>query len=97
MTSSTTPLPAGGSTGTPASTTAGSRPKNRNSTGASAKYSTPIPHMTAHPHPNATHPAWAKRMHRVLKSLNQELVDYKGFTRYRDQAVQWLSQFDDGK
>ena len=45
----------------------------------------------------ATNPAWAKRMHRVLKSLNQELVDYKGFTRYRDAAVEWLSQFDDGR
>ena len=44
----------------------------------------------------ATNPAWAKRMHRVLKSLNQDLVDYKGFTRYRDAAVEWLSQFDDG-
>ena len=45
----------------------------------------------------ATNPAWAKRMHRVLKSLNQELVDYKGFTRYRDAAVEWLSKYDDGK
>ncbi|OWP52303.1 heme-dependent oxidative N-demethylase family protein [Pseudomonas nitroreducens] len=45
----------------------------------------------------ATHPAWAKRMHRVLKSLNQELVDYKGFTRYHQQAVEWLSKYDDGQ
>jgi hypothetical protein len=45
----------------------------------------------------ATNPAWAKRMHRVLKSLDQQLVDYKGFTRYHQQAVQWLSQFDDGQ
>lgn len=41
-------------------------------------------------------PQWAKRMHRVLKGLDQELVDYKGFTRYRDAAVAWLSRYDDG-
>ncbi|SDR97380.1 heme-dependent oxidative N-demethylase family protein [Pseudomonas oryzae] len=41
-------------------------------------------------------PQWAKRMHRVLKTLDQELVDYKGFTRYRDAAVAWLAQYDDG-
>ena len=41
-------------------------------------------------------PQWAKRMHRVLKTLDQQLVDYKGFTRYRDAAVTWLSQYDDG-
>jgi hypothetical protein len=35
-------------------------------------------------------------MHRVLKTLDQELVDYKGFTRYRDAAVAWLAQYDDG-
>ncbi|MNI96035.1 hypothetical protein D3C73_1544140 [compost metagenome] len=45
----------------------------------------------------ATNPAWAKRMHRVLKTLKQDLVDYKGFTRYRDAAVEWLSKYDDGK
>ena len=41
-------------------------------------------------------PVWARRMHRVLKTLPVELVDYKGITRYREAAVQWLSQFDDG-
>lgn len=41
-------------------------------------------------------PQWAKRMHRVLKTLDQELVDYKGFSRYRDAAVSWLAQYDDG-
>jgi hypothetical protein len=41
-------------------------------------------------------PQWAKRMHRVLQTLDQELVDYKGFTRYRDAAVAWLAQYDDG-
>lgn len=41
-------------------------------------------------------PQWAKRMHRVLKTLDQELVDYKGFARYRDAAVAWLAKYDDG-
>ncbi|MFJ3076824.1 heme-dependent oxidative N-demethylase family protein [Pseudomonas sp. NPDC087029] len=41
-------------------------------------------------------PQWAKRMHRVIRDLDQELVDYKGFTRYRDAMVAWLSQYDDG-
>lgn len=44
----------------------------------------------------ATVPKWARRLPRVLKSLPQELVDYKGLTRYRDLAVAWLSQYDDG-
>jgi hypothetical protein len=44
----------------------------------------------------ATIPKWARRMHRVLKSLPPELVDYKGLSRYRDDAVAWLAPFDDG-
>jgi len=44
-----------------------------------------------------TIPKWARRMHRVLKSLHPALVDYKGLTRFRDTAVQWLSQYDDGE
>jgi hypothetical protein len=44
----------------------------------------------------ATYPRWVKRLHRVLKTLPPPLVDYKGLTRYRDTAVAWLSQFDDG-
>jgi len=43
-----------------------------------------------------TIPKWAKRMHRVLKTLHPALADYKGVDRYRDTVVQWLSQFDDG-
>jgi hypothetical protein len=43
-----------------------------------------------------SNPAWARRMHRVLRDLPQELADYKGLTRYRDAAVAWLAQFDDG-
>jgi hypothetical protein len=45
----------------------------------------------------ATVPKWANRMHRVLRSLPSELVDYKGLARYRDTVVQWLSRFDDGQ
>jgi dimethylamine monooxygenase subunit A len=43
-----------------------------------------------------TIPKWAKRMHRVLKTLHPALVDYKGLSRYRDTVVQWLSKYDDG-
>jgi hypothetical protein len=43
-----------------------------------------------------TNPAWAKRFHRVLKTLPPELVDYKGLTRFRDTTVEWLSKYDDG-
>lgn len=42
-------------------------------------------------------PIWARRMHRVLKTLPTALVDYKGLTRFRDHAVRWLSRFDDGQ
>ncbi|PUA17750.1 DUF3445 domain-containing protein [Glaciimonas sp. PCH181] len=41
-------------------------------------------------------PAWARRMHRVLQGLPPELIDYKGLTRFREHAISWLSQFDDG-
>src|SRR5476651_2285386 len=44
----------------------------------------------------ATIPKWARRVHRVLKALHPALVDYKGLTRYRDAAVEWLAPFDDG-
>lgn len=43
----------------------------------------------------ASMPNWAKRMHRVLKTLPIELVDYKGMARYRDTVVKWLSRYDD--
>ena len=39
---------------------------------------------------------WRKRLHRVLRDLDPALVDYKGLTRYRLEAVAWLRQFDDG-
>jgi hypothetical protein len=41
-------------------------------------------------------PKWARRMHRVLSTLPPELVEYKGITRYRKTAIDWLAQFDDG-
>jgi len=44
----------------------------------------------------ATVPKWARRVHRVLRDLHPALVDYKGLTRHRPIAVQYLSQFDDG-
>ncbi len=44
----------------------------------------------------ATVPKWARRSHRALRDLHPALVDYKGLTRYRDFAVAWLSQYDDG-
>lgn len=43
-----------------------------------------------------TYPKWARRFHRVLKTLHPELADYKGLSRYRDTVVKWLSQYDDG-
>jgi hypothetical protein len=44
-----------------------------------------------------TVPKWARRLPRVLGSLPQELVDYKGLARYRDLAIEWLARFDDGQ
>jgi hypothetical protein len=37
-------------------------------------------------------PVWSRRFERVLAGLPQDLVDYKGLTRYRDAAVQWLAE-----
>lgn len=41
-----------------------------------------------------TNPVWAKRLHRVMKTLPQALIDYKGLTRYHGTVVEYLSQFD---
>lgn len=41
-----------------------------------------------------TNPAWAQRLHRVLRDLPEPVADYKGMTRYRAALVEWLSQFD---
>ncbi len=40
-------------------------------------------------------PKWRKRLHRVLRDLDPELATYKGLTRYRGFAVDWLAPFDD--
>lgn len=45
----------------------------------------------------ATNAAWAKRLHRVVKSCPQDIVDYKGFGRFQNHVVDWLSKYDDGK
>jgi len=42
----------------------------------------------------ATNPAWAVRLHRVLRSLPQPLVEYKGLVRTRPVALAWLSRFE---
>jgi hypothetical protein len=41
-------------------------------------------------------PKWARRLHRVLRDLEPELADYKGLTRFRGMAVDWLAKSDDG-
>jgi hypothetical protein len=43
-----------------------------------------------------TVPKWGRRLPRVLRTLPDELVGYKGLTRYRDTAIEWLSKYDDG-
>src|SRR5450830_299026 len=44
----------------------------------------------------STYTRWAKRFHRVLKSLHPDLVEYKGLTKFRQMTIDWLSRFDDG-
>jgi len=41
-----------------------------------------------------TNPAWAKRMHRTMKTLPPQLVDYKGLTRFHPMVIDYLSQYD---
>lgn len=45
----------------------------------------------------ATYPRWAKRLHRVLKGLHPDLVEYKGMTKFHPTVVNWLANFDDGE
>lgn len=45
----------------------------------------------------ATYPRWAKRFHRVLSTLPNELAEYKGLVRYKPTTIEWLSKFDDGE
>ena len=42
----------------------------------------------------ASIPAWACRLHRVLRDLPDAIADYKGLTLYRQTVVDWLSQYD---
>jgi hypothetical protein len=42
-------------------------------------------------------PKWARRFHRVLRDLPDELAEYKGLVRYRPTTVEWLSKYDDGQ
>jgi dimethylamine monooxygenase subunit A len=44
----------------------------------------------------STYPRWAKRLHRVLKSLHPDLVEYKGLSKYIVHTIAWLARFDDG-
>ncbi len=39
---------------------------------------------------------WRKRLHRVLRDLPPEIETYKGLTRFRQMAVDYLAPFDDG-
>jgi len=41
-------------------------------------------------------PKWGRRLHRVLRDLDPALADYKGLTRFRPIAVEWLQRHDDG-
>ena len=42
-----------------------------------------------------TVPGRGQRLHRVLKSLPDELAEYKGLSMFRDTAVSWLAQYDE--
>ena len=44
-----------------------------------------------------TIPKWARRFHRVIRNLPEELATYKGFTENRPMIVDYLAPFDDGK
>jgi hypothetical protein len=41
-------------------------------------------------------PKWRKRLHRVLKSIHPDLIEYKGITKFHSAVVSWLAKFDDG-
>jgi len=40
---------------------------------------------------------YAKRMHRVLRDLHPEIIEYKGMPRYRQMIIDYLAPFDDGE
>ena len=39
-------------------------------------------------------PAWGRRLAEVLRTLPEDLADYKGIARYRDAAARWLQEAD---
>ncbi len=43
-----------------------------------------------------TYPKWARRLHRVIRDLPEELATYKGFIDNRPMILDYLAQFDDG-
>ncbi len=43
-----------------------------------------------------TQPKWARRLHRVIKTVPDELATYKGFIRNREMMVDFLAKYDDG-
>ena len=43
-----------------------------------------------------TVPKWARRMHRVVRDLPPELIEYKGLSVFYDALLAWLAQHDDG-
>jgi hypothetical protein len=44
-----------------------------------------------------TNPVWAKRMHRAMKTLPEQLIEYKGITRFHPMVVDYLSDYDNEK
>jgi hypothetical protein len=44
----------------------------------------------------STSQKWARRLSRILKSLPDEIADYKGLTRHRALSIAWLAPFEDG-
>ncbi len=44
-----------------------------------------------------TVPKWGRRLHRVLRDIDPDLADYKGFAVNQETIVSYLSAFDDGK
>ncbi|MXN17823.1 DUF3445 domain-containing protein [Pseudooceanicola sp. GBMRC 2024] len=43
-----------------------------------------------------TQPKWARRLHRVMRDLDPDLAEYKGFAVNRPLIVDYLAPFDDG-
>lgn len=43
-----------------------------------------------------TVPKWARRLHRVVQTIPDELATYKGFIRNKPLMLEYLAQFDDG-